>query len=225
MKLSQETLEVLKNFSSINQSLLIKSGNTLSTISNLRTILSIAHVEETFPTEFAIYDLNKFLAKHSLYRDDCNLEFEDDRVVFQSSNKRRHDYIKYCSPKVIVSPPDKKLAVDDPDFSFDLSHVDLEWQRRSAGISGSPNFIFRANGEDIKLVSTDVKDDSSDISETVISETKGVTFNIVMKAEYFKILEGDYAVDISRRGLAKFTHKSRNIVYFIAIESAQSTFE
>lgn len=225
MKLSQDTLEVLKNFSAINQSLLIKSGNTLSTVSNLRTILSIAEVQEVFPMEFAIYDLNKFLAKHSLYRDDCNLVFEDDRVVFQSSNKRRQDYIKYCSPKVIVSPPDKKLSVDNPDFSFDLLHVDLEWQRRSAGISGSPNFVFRADGDNIKLMSTDVKDDSSDISETVISEASGATFNIVMKAEYFKILEGDYTVDISRRGLAKFTHKTRKIVYFIALESAQSTFE
>jgi hypothetical protein len=224
MKLSQETLEVLKNFSSINQSLLIKSGNTLSTISNLRTILSIANVQETFPTTFAIYDLNKFLAKHSLYKD-CDLEFEDDRVIFQSSNKRRHDYIKYCSPKVIVSPPDKKLSVDDPDFSFELTHEDLEWQRRSAGISGSPNFVFRANGEDIKLVSTDIKDDSSDISETVISNVQGVNFNVVMKAEYFKILDGDYLVDISRRGLAKFTNLNRKIEYFIAIESAQSTFE
>jgi hypothetical protein len=224
MKLSQETLEVLKNFSSINQSLLIKSGNTLSTISNLRTILSIANVQETFPTTFAIYDLNKFLAKHSLYKD-CDLEFEDDRVIFQSSNKRRHDYIKYCSPKVIVSPPDKKLSVDDPDFSFELTHEDLEWQRRSAGISGSPNFVFRANGEDIKLVSTDIKDDSSDISETVISNVQGVNFNVVMKAEYFKILDGDYLVDISRRGLAKFTNLNHKIEYFIAIESAQSTFE
>lgn len=225
MKLSAETIEVLKNFSTINQSILFKAGNTLSTISNIKTILASAEIAESFPNEFAIYDLNKFLAKHSLYKD-CDLEFEEDRVVFKSQDKRRSDYIKYCSPKVIVAPQaDKKLTVSDPDCEFDLSKEDLEWQRKSASISGSPNFVFKSDGKRISLVSTDVKDNSSDVSETQISKGNGSIFEVVMKVEYFKMLDGDYTVEISRRGLARFKNKTRNIVYYVAIESAQSKFE
>lgn len=223
MKLSADTIEILKNYSSINQSLLFRSGSTLSTISNVKTILSIAEVAETFPMDFTIYDLNKFLAKLSLYKD-CDLNFENDRVVFVSGNKKRRDFIKYCSPKVIVTPPEKRLVLDDPDCSFELTQGDLEWQRKSAGISGSPNFIFKSDGKVIKLVSTDIKDDSSDVSETEIGVSDKV-FNVVMKVEYFKMIDGDYQVDIAKKGLARFTHKTKKIVYYIAIESVQSTFE
>jgi hypothetical protein len=225
MKLSAETIEVLKNFSGINQSLLFKEGNSLSTMSNIKTILASADIAESFPKEFAIYDLNKFLAKHSLYKD-CNLVFEDDRVVFKSQDNRRSDYIKYCSPKVITSPQsDKKLSVGDPDCTFDLSQTDLDWQRKSAGISGSPHFVFKSDGKQISLISTDVKDNSSDVSETKIADGNGSVFEVVMKVEYFKMLDGDYSVEISRRGLARFTHKTRNVVYYVAIESAQSKFD
>lgn len=224
MKLSAETIEVLKNFSAINQSLLFKQGNELSTISNIKTILANAKIAESFPREFAIYDLNKFLAKLSLYKD-CSLDFEDDRVVFKSADSRRSDFMKYCSPKVIVVPPEKKLAVSDADCSFDLTAEDLEWQRKSASISGSPNFVFRSDGKKISLVSTDVKDNSSDVSETEIAKGNGSKFEVVMKVEYFKMIEGDYKVEISSRGLSKFTNKNRDIVYYIAIESTQSKFE
>lgn len=224
MKLSAETIEVLKNFSTINQSLLFKEGNELTTISNIKTILTTAKIAETMPREFAIYDLNKFLAKLSLYKD-CTLEFEEDRVVFKSADKRRSDYIKYCSPKVIVAPPEKKLDVSNADCAFDLSNEDLEWQRKSAGISGSPNFIFKSDGDRISLISTDVKDNSSDVSETEIAKGNGSKFEVVMKVEYFKMIEGDYRVEISSRGLSKFTNKNRDIVYYVAIEAAQSKFE
>lgn len=225
MKLSEETIDILKNFSTINQSLLFKKGNTLSTISALKTVLATAVVSEQFPEEFAIHDLNKFLAKISLYKD-CDLEFTSDKVRFVSADGKRSDYIKYCSPKVIVTPPDKKLSVGTPDCSFTLSNDDLEWQRKSAGISGSPNFIFKSDGEKVYIVSTDVKDDSSDLSKTEIGEGDGETkFEVVMKVENFKVIDGTYDVEISKRGLAKFTHKDLNIEYFIAIESAQSKFE
>lgn len=225
MKLSNETIEILKNFSTINQSLSFKKGKTLSTISSLKTVLAVAEVAETFPEEFAIYDLNKFLAKLSLYKG-CDLEFDTDKVRFVSEDGKRSDYIKYCSTKVIVTPPEKKLSVGTPDCSFDLSHDDLEWQRKSAGISGSPNFVFKSDGEKIYLVSTDLKDDSSDLSKTEIADGDGETkFEVVMKVENFKVIDGSYKVEISKRGLAKFTHKEKNIEYYIAIEAAQSKFD
>ena len=224
MKLTQDTIEILKNYSTINQSILVKAGNKLSTISNMRTILSEATVTETFPVTFGIYDLNKFLAKYSHHKD-CELNFDADRVVFVSQNNKRRDYIKYCSEKVIVSPGDKKIGVDSYDVEFDLSYEDLDWQRKNAGISGSPNFVFRSDGDKILLVSTDVKDDSSDVSSTEIADGNGSKFEVVMKVEYFKIVEGAYKVQIAKKGLAKFTNTKNNVVYYIAIESTQSKFE
>ena len=222
MKLSAETIEVLKNFSSINQSMLFKPGKSLTTISSLKTVFATASIAEKIPNEFALYDLNKMLAKISLHKD-CELEFEEDRVIFKSG--RRSDYIKHCSPKVIVTPPDKKLNIPSPDYSFDLSKEDLEWQRKSASISGSPNFVFESDGDKIFLVSTDVKDDSSDRSETEIGEGDGRSFTIVMKVENFKMMDGSYSIEVSKRGLSKFTNKDKDIEYFVAIEAAQSKFE
>ena len=120
MKLSDSTVQVLKNFSGINQSLQFKEGNTLKTISPLKTIFVEATVGESFPKEFALYDLNKLLAKVSLYKD-AELSFDDDKINISTDNKKKSDYIKYCSPKVIVTPPEKSITFGTPDCSFSLS--------------------------------------------------------------------------------------------------------
>jgi len=224
MKLSDDTVTVLKNFSSINQSLLFKSGNTLKTISPLKTIFVEATVGESFPKEFALYDLNKLLAKVSLYKD-AELAFDDDKINISTENKKKSDYIKYCSPKVIVTAPEKPITFGDPDCSFSLSQEDLDWMRKSAGISGSPNFVFESDGSTIQFIATDVKDDSADQSKIEIgSVTDDKTFKVVMKVENFKLLDGSYDVAIAKKGMAQFKHKTVAITYYIAIEAAASTF-
>lgn len=225
MKLSANTIEILKNFSTINQSVQFKKGTEISTLSNTRAVLAIATIEEKLMQDCCIYDLNKFLAKFNLYNKDCDIEFDTDRVNFVSANKKRSDYIKYCSAKVIIVPPDKKLTMPSPDYTFELSKEDLEWQRKSAGISGSPNFVFRSDGKKIKLISTDVADNSSDFSETVIADGDGRKFDIVIKGENFKMIEGSYTIDISGKGLCRFTNKNKPLEYFIAIESTKSSQE
>lgn len=222
MKLSDETIEILKNFSTINQSILFKAGSTLSTISSLKTVLATATVEETFPRDVAIYDLNKLLAKISLYKD-STLAFEADRITLVSADGNDSTYIKYCSPSVIVTPPDKKLSIGSPDFAFDLPQAKFELQRKSAGMSSSPNFVFRGDGTKVYFVATDVKDDSADASKSVIGDTDA-TFEIVMKVENFKMVDGSYTVEIAKKGLAKFTHKELPLEYYVAIEAAQSKF-
>lgn len=225
MKLSDNTMNVLKNFSTVNQSLLFKSGNTLKTISPLRTIFVEATIDETLPKEFAIFDLNKLLAKVSLYGGkEAHLEFEDDLVKISTEDKKKSEKIKYCSPKVIVSPPEKNISLGTADCSFSISEEDLGWIRRSAGISGSPNFIFESDGETINFIATDIKDDASDQSKVEIGTGNGQSFRVVMKAENFKLMDGSYDVEISKKGLSKFKNKSMNITYFIAIEAASSTF-
>jgi len=223
MKLSENTINVLRNFSSINQGLLFKTGNTLKTISGIKTIFAEATISENFTKEFALYDLNKLLAKISLYKDPV-LDFTEDRVIIATENKKRSDYIKYCSTKLITAPPEKTIALNNPDCSFVLTQEDLEWMRKSAGISGSPNFIFESDAENIYLIATDIKDDSSDQSKIEIG-TSDKKFKIVMKVEHFKMIEGSYDVTVSRRGMAMFKNKSLPISYYIAIESASSEFD
>ena len=224
MKLSDNTVQVLKNFSSINQSLQFKQGNTLKTISPLKTIFVEATVNESFPKEFALFDLNKLLAKVSLYKE-AELGFDDDKITINTENKKKSDYIKYCSPKVIVVPPEKQINFGDPDCSFTLSQEDLDWMRKSAGISGSPNFIFESDGATINFIATDVADDSADQSKIEIGAGDAkTTFSVVMKVENFKLIEGSYDVSVSKKGLSRFKHKTLDITYYIAIEAAKSTF-
>lgn len=222
MKVSDETIEVLKNYSTINSSLLFKKGKNVSTISPLKNILASATIKEAFPREFAIFDLNKMLVKMSLYKK-FELDFLDDRLVISSEDGNSKSEIKYCAPAVITVPPEKKVTLDDPNISFELSQTALELQLKNAGSSASPNFVFKGEGGKIKFISTDVNDDSSDKNETIIGETDQ-EFEIVMKVDNFKIFPGTYKVDISERGLAKFTHKDRSIEYFIAIEAGSSKF-
>ena len=223
MKLSEGTVAILKNFSTVNQSLQFKAGNTLKTISPLKTIFVEATVEENFPKEFALYDLNKLLAKVSLYKE-AHLGFDDDKINISTENKKKSDYIKYCSPKIIIVPPEKSISIGEADCSFSLSQEDLDWMKRSAGISGSPNFIFESDGDTIQFVATDVKDDSADQSKVEIGTGDGTKFRVVMKVENFKLMDGSYDVAIAKKGLAQFKHKSIPIVYYIAIEAASSTF-
>ena len=223
MKLSEGTVAILKNFSTVNQSLQFKVGNTLKTISPLKTIFVEATVEENFPKEFALYDLNKILAKISLYKD-ADLGFDDDKINISTENKKKSDYIKYCSPKIIVTPPEKSITFGDPDCSFSLSQEDLAWMQRSAGISGSPNFVFESDGAVINFIATDIKDDSADQSKIEIGTSEGAKFRIVMKVENFKLIDGSYDVSIAKKGMARFKHKTINITYYIAIEAASSTF-
>jgi len=223
MKLSDDTINVLKNFSSINQSLQFKAGNVLRTISPMKTIFVEATVAENFPKEFALYDLNKLLAKVSLYKE-AHLGFDDDKVNISTENKKKSDYIKYCSSKVIVVPPEKAITLGEADCSFSLSHEDLEWMKRSAGISGSPNFIFESDGSVVHFIAGDVKDDAADQSKIEIGTGDGTKFRVVMKVENFKLMEGSYDVTIARKGLSCFKHKSVSIIYYIAIEAANSTF-
>jgi hypothetical protein len=222
MKLSDNTISVLKNFSTINQSIQVKNGNVLKTISPLKTIFVEATVTENFSKTFALFDLNKLLAKISLYKE-AELDFDQDRLVIATGDKKKSDYIKYCSEKVIVTPPDKQITLAEADCEFSLSQEDLEWMRRSAGISGSPNFVFESDGEVIRFIATDLKDDSSDQSKIEIG-TSDKKFRVAMKVENFKMMDGSYDVAVSKKGLARFKNKNVDITYFIAIEAANSSF-
>lgn len=231
MKLSENTIEILKNFATLNPSIQFRAGSELTTIAPNRTLYAKAKVVESFPSDFAISDLNKLLAKLSLYKD-CELEFESDRLIFKSSDGRRSDYIKFSSPKVIISlDPNKKIGMTNPDHEFDLSNEDLLWQRKSAGISNSPYMIFYGDGKKIYIKSTDLNDDSSDMSSTEIGKTK-TNFNYVTRTEYWKFLDGSYHVNLKcttddhgkKIAMVKFQHADKPVEYYVSVEEKLSTF-
>lgn len=224
MKLSDETIEILKNYSTLNSSLLFRKGSVLTTITPQSSVLAIARVVESFPSDFAIYDIVKMLSKLTLYPN-SELEFGPDRLIFKSTDGRRSDYIKYCSTKVIITPPEKELVLDKPDYEFTLSAGDLAWQRKSAGISGSQHFVFEGDGKHILFKSTDVKDDSSDVSATILTDCGGAKFRCVIKGDNFKMLDGNYLVKISKGGLVKFENQDKPIVYYVAAEAGLSDFK
>jgi hypothetical protein len=223
MKISDDTVTILKNFSTINQSLLFKEGNVLRTISPLKTVYVEAVVSEDFPKTCALYDLNKFLAKISLYKQPV-LNFDEDKVFILTEDSRRKDYIKYASVKVITTPPDKGIDLGQVAVSFDLSEEDLDWMRKSAGISGSPNFVFESDGENVWFVASDVKDDAADVSRIQIGKGNDSVFKVVLKVENFKMIAGSYNVSVSKKGVALFSNIKLNIKYYVAIESGLSTF-
>lgn len=220
MKLSEQTVEILKNYATLNQSLQIRKGSELTTITPTKTVFASTRVVESFPFDCVILDLPKLLSKLSLYRD-CDLEFEESGLRIVSVDKRHADFIRHGSPRSAILPPaDKKIHMPEPKHEFDISQDDLQWQRKSAGISGSQHMVFRGDGKKVYLQSTDMKNDSSDMSSTEIGTTTE-KFKYVLMLENWKMLDGSYHVKLADK-MAKFEHKDKPIEYYISTESMLS---
>ena len=221
MKLSEKTLAILKNFSSINQSILIKKGNKLRSISVMKNILSEAEVEETFEKDFAIYDLNQFLNGLGLHQDP-DLDFENNSHVIIREGKRRVKYF-FADPEVIVSPPEKKITLPSEDVCFQLEHSQLDKLIKAAAVYHLPDLSVVGEAGVIRLVVRDKKNGTSNEYSIVVGETdKEFTFNF--KVENIKIIPGSYDVVVSEKLLSKFTNERYNLSYWITLEP-DSTFK
>ena len=220
MKLTDSTLTVLKNFAGINNSILVKKGNKLRTISVAKNILAEADISEDFPKDVAIYDLNQFLNGLSLHQDP-NLDFSEESYLTIREGKRRVKYF-YADPQVIISPPDKEITLPTEDVCFQLESVTLEKLLKAAAVYQLPDLAAVGENGVVKLVVRDKKNDTSNEFAVVVGETdKDFTFNF--KVENIKIIPGAYDVVISSKLLAKFTNSSYNLIYYIALEP-DSTF-
>ena len=221
MKLSDATISILKNFSSINQSIIVAEGNKLRTISVMKNILAEATVEETFPRTFAIYDLNEFLNGLSLH-EDYTLDYSNETYVVIREGKRRVNY-HFADPEVIIAPPDKKLELPSKDVCFQLDHSQLLQLVKAASVYKLPDLSVVGEEGVISLVVRDKKNDSSNIFSVDVGEcSEDFCFNF--KVENLKVVGGDYDVTISAKNLARFVSHSRPVQYFIALEP-DSTFE
>ena len=220
MKLSDKTLTLLKNFSSINQSILFKEGNNLRTISVMKNILAEATIEEELPKDFGIYDLNQSLNGLNLHQN-AELDFQNDGYVVIKEGKSRSKYF-FADPNVIITPPEKDIVLPSEDVCFLLDTKELDKLLKAAAVYQLPDLSVVGEAGVVKLVVRDKKNDTSNDFSVVVGETDEVfTFNF--RVENIKILPGSYEVVISRKLLSRFKNTGFDVTYHIALEP-DSTF-
>jgi hypothetical protein len=220
MKLSDKTLTLLKNFSGINQSILIKGGSNLRTISVMKNILAEATVEEEFPKDFGVYDLNQFLNGIGLYHSP-ELDFDNEGHVMIREGKSRSKYF-FADPNVIVTPPDKSIVLPSEDVCFLLDTKELDKLLKASSIYQLPDLSVVGEAGVVKLVVRDKKNDTSNEFSIVVGETdEEFVFNF--KTENIRILPGTYEVVISKKLLSRFVNTNFDVKYYIAMEP-DSTF-
>ena len=221
MKLSESTLSLLKNFTEINQSILFKQGARLRTMSVMKNILAEATVDEEFPKDFGIYDLQQFMNGLRLYQSP-ELDFSHDSYVVIREGKSNTKYF-FADAAIIASPPDKPITLPSEDVSFVLTSQHLDRLKKSSSLLQLPD--ISAIGEDgvVRLVVRDKKNDTSNKFSIEVGETDKV-FTCNFKEENLKLIEGSYDVAISSKLLSRFQSKNYDLTYYIALEP-DSTFE
>ena len=221
MNLSDNTLGILKNFAGINNSILVKEGNQLRTISVMKNILAEAEIPEDFPRQFGIYDLNQFLNGLSLHSDP-NLDFSEQSYLTISEGRRKVKYF-FADPQVIIAPPEKEITLPTEDVCFQLESITLEKLLKAAAVYQLPDLCAVSENGTIKLVVHDKKNDTSNEFAIVVGETdRNFSFNF--KIDNIKIIPGAYDVVISSKLLSRFVNNNLNLTYYIALEP-DSTFE
>tara|TARA_B100000686_G_scaffold46889_1_gene49974 strand:+ start:1034 stop:1705 length:672 start_codon:yes stop_codon:yes gene_type:complete len=222
MKLSETTLNLLKNFKEINQSILFKQGNQLRTISVMKNILAEATIEEDFPKDFGIYDLSQFINGIELHKPSIpEFDFEADNYVVIKEGRSRSQYF-FADPSVIITPPDKSIDLPSEDVTFDLSTNQLDKLLKAAYIYQLPDLSVVGGDGVVKVLVRDKKNNTSNDFSIVVGETNNI-FSFNFKVENIKIIPGTYEVVVSQKLLSRFTSKNYDLTYYIALEP-DSTF-
>jgi hypothetical protein len=217
MKISKGTMDVLKNYSEINQSIVIKEGNEIKTISALKNILSKATVEENFPKDFAIYDLPTFIGYQSTMSEP-DFEFKDDCMVM--SEERGKGKYFYAEPSLVVTPPEKDIDMPESNIKFELKADDFENIMKKANILKLADVCLKGctNSNSMYLYTTNKNNDASNDYSVKVGEGVTKKFDVVFKRENLKIIPGHYDVTISN-GISHFKNKNSELEYWIAMEA------
>lgn len=221
MKLSDNTLTILKNFAGINNSIIVKPGNTLRTISVANNIYAEATIAEEFPKSFAIYDLNEFLNGISLHKDP-DLDFSEDSYLTIREGKRRVKYF-FADPNVIKSPPEKGIKIPSKDICFQLDSATLEKLLKASSVYKLPDLSAVGESGVVRLVVRDKKNDKTSTEYSIIVGETDEEFTFNFKVENIKIISGAYDVVVSKELISHFTNINYNLSYWIALEP-DSTF-
>ena len=219
MKLNENTITILKNFSSINPSIYIRKGNKIRTIAMSGNIAAVAEVEDTFDTEFAIYDLNQFLNGLKLY-DNPVLDFSEDNCVLIKQGNHKIKY-RLTDPSLIFAAEDRDIKLPSQDVCFILKEEQFEKLLKASNVFGLPDFSVVGDGENISLQISQKENSSSNEVSIIVGETDE-DFVMNFKTENLKIIPGDYEVIISRQLIAQFTNQNYDLTYYIGLESDSS---
>jgi len=222
MKLSEKTIDLLENFSSINQSILVKKGSKLRTISVMKNILAEADIDENFEKDFGIYDLPQFLNGVGLMNDP-DIDLKHDSYMIIREGKTTKVKFAFADPEVIITPPEKVITLPSQDVCFQLESAQLQKLLKASSVYQLPDLAAVGDGETITLMVRDKKNDNSNEFALTVGKTDK-TFEFNFKIENIKLIPGSYDVVISKKLLSKFTNHSYNLDYYIALEP-DSTYE
>ena len=222
MKLSEHTVEVLKNFATINQNLVIKEGNELTTMSAMKNIVAKAKVEESFEKEVAIYDLNEFLASISLFTSPI-LDFNEGFVTIREENNPKNSLKYFYSDPSVVTSPNKTITMPSKEVSFKLNGENLNKLKRAAGVIQAPDLVLEKKNTDVFLTVKDKKNDTANtFSIDVDTVADGSDFKFFFKVENLKLMDGDYEVDISSKNISHLASSNKDVEYWVALEPESS---
>lgn len=219
MKFSEQSLTVLKNFASINTGLVLQKGTVQRTISPEQTILAVAHLPDTVDEVFGIYDLNQFLGNVTTLKTP-EMSFTKEQVIMNDGEMSLSYYS--CSPALIVSPPaDKTIELKKVDVTFTLANSTLTKLLRLATMNNLTHLTVIGKDGELRLLSHEQKNDSSNKVSTKIDDYTGPDFSVSFKTENLKMIPDEYKVELMLGGFAKFTNKAETLTYFIAMEKEQ----
>jgi len=222
MKLSSNTTMVLKNFATINQNLVIKEGSELLTMSSMKNIVAKATVEENFPKEIAIYDLNEFLASLSIFKSPV-LEFEEQYLTIKEEDQPHKKLTYFYSDPSVVQSPTKTITMPSEEVKFHLDMNKLLEMKRAAGVIGSPDMVLQKSSGNSSLLVKDKKNDTANNYSSDIKTDGDGEYKFFFKVENLKLFDGDYDVKISSKNISHFKNDKSNIEYWIALEP-ESTY-
>jgi len=219
MKLSNDTRDVLKNFSTINQNLLVKNGSVINTMSAMKNIVAKATVPDSFNNEFAIYDLNEFLSALSLFKDP-SLDFDDKAVKLKEEGGGSSLNYFFSDPSIVTAPK-TEITMPSVDVEFTFTQETFNAIQKASAVLGVPDVVLKGTaGGDINLTVTDRKNDTSNDFAIKVGENATSDFTYFFKVENLKLLAGNYKVEVSSKGISHFTNTNKPVEYFIALEAA-----
>lgn len=215
MKISNETLGILKNFSQINPSVVLREGKIIRTISPQKTVMASASVSEEIEKQAGIYDIGRFLSTLSLF-ENPEIVFGDDRFTVQDDS-RELSYT-YTPENMIVAPPDKDIEVPNPEATIEVRWTDIESVIRATGLLQLPEVAFISDGKDVFMYAVDSKNPTADNFNVKVAKDVGAdSFRMAIKSENLKLMPNDYTVSLSSKGMAHF--KSSAVQYWVALEA------
>lgn len=218
MKISSETINILKNFSGINANLVFKPGKELKTISEAKTIMANASILEDFPQDFGVYDLNEFLSLYNLM-EDPDLSFSDKYLIMSDGSQK----IKYFYSEIdILTQPTKDINMPECEVVLDITSTDLDKIRKAAAVLGHSELAFSSDGGEVVASVFNEKDSTANTFDIKLNTTSTETFNYVFSISNLKMLQGDYKVSISSRLISNWRNADNPLDYFIALEKSSS---